>query len=71
MYIDIAPCLRYTEFTHKGGGYMKPWMKHAILTAVILPAAIFPRAFVAGSNSNGLVAGVFAIAAALMRRRKA
>ena len=41
---------------------MKPWMKHAILTAVILLAAIFPRAFVAGSNSNGLVAGVFAIA---------
>ena len=41
---------------------MKPWMKHAILTALILLAAIFPRAFVAGSNSNGLVAGVFAIA---------
>jgi hypothetical protein len=41
---------------------MKSWMKHAVLTACILAAAILPRAFVIGSNSNGFVAGVFAIA---------
>lgn len=40
---------------------MKPWMKHAILTAVILLCAVIPRTFVMGSRSNGFVAGVFAI----------
>ena len=40
---------------------MKPWMKHAALTACILAAAILPRALTAGSRSNGLWAGVFVI----------
>ena len=40
---------------------MKPWLKHAICLAAVLLGVIVPWAYVSGSHSNGLVAGVFAI----------